>query len=433
MSEKKGQDGCRVKVWKQDPSVSKLGVRTSYIHTPVKPGPRDDKIVVANKPIRYSNGDGTFTKMKGVKTVGKNKKGDLMFSPKKELEKFDAVHTFAVVRQVVTMFERALRRMKISQSLEWQWGKTPITIHPNAGYWDNAFYNRDWKALCFFSFYPGDDANKEMIYTCRSFDIIAHETGHAVLDSLRPGWYDDEAIVQTGALHESFGDLTCIFLMLDQMDICEAIIAESKGNLHKKFFFTIIGEQFGKGLGYKLGLRNADNNLNLTKAGNEVHSLSRVFTGAVYDIMAGMFYSLREPDLHSQAETLFRVGKHICSLVIMAVLKSPYNNASFKDVAENMIKYEQDDPWKEKIREEFSKRQVLGPNALKMNKHNKVKGFVKNCCVTMRHSKVPDNIDTVPKRKRKSSTSRGDSPKRKKKDNNSNKKKNKSRKPKNPK
>ena len=56
--------------------------------------------------------------------------------------------------------------------------------------------------------------SSERVFTCRSFDIVSHETGHAVLDGLRPNWLLASAPPQTGGLHESFGDLTAIFLAL---------------------------------------------------------------------------------------------------------------------------------------------------------------------------------------------------------------------------
>ena len=67
----------------------------------------------------------------------------------------------------------------------------------------------------------------DIIYTGRSFDIMSHEAGHAILDSLKPHYITSKN-PQCGALHESFGDLTAIFALLESLDMCEAIIAYSK-------------------------------------------------------------------------------------------------------------------------------------------------------------------------------------------------------------
>ena len=67
------------------------------------------------------------------------------------------------------------------------------------------------------------------------------------------------------------------------------------------------------------GLRNADNNLKLSQVSNEVHAISQVFTGAVYDILADIFEDYRKLDEYDPAETLFRIGKHVTALVIIAL------------------------------------------------------------------------------------------------------------------
>ena len=202
--------GHKVKIWKQDPSVEEIGIRTSYIHTPIKPGPKDDDIVI-----------------QGMPKVLPNKDGDFLFDPLKQPKEFDAVHTFSVIRQVLTGIQRAYNRMGIKEPFEWQWGKkVAINVHPHAGVTANAYYSRAEKALKFFYFNATQGENKgKKVYTNRSFDIVSHEAGHAVLDGIKPGllssWHP-----QSGGLHESFGDLLSIFTMLSQLDQCESIIAE---------------------------------------------------------------------------------------------------------------------------------------------------------------------------------------------------------------
>src|SRR5262249_52484659 len=141
----------------------------------------------------------------------------------------------------------------------------------------------------FFFDKPGAPSPPPRIFTCRSLDIVSHETGHAVLDGLKPNWIMASSTPQTGALHESFGDLTAIFLALSQFDQVEAIIAQTKARLHDKTFLSDLAEEFGLALGRTNGLRNADNNLKLSQVTNEVHDLSQVFTGGIYDVLADFF------------------------------------------------------------------------------------------------------------------------------------------------
>src|SRR5215510_10671377 len=278
--------GARVLMWKQDPTVGEIGIRKSYLPGHVFSGPKDARISI-----------------EGLTPVAPNVFGDLIEGA--GTEAFDSVHTFTVVRQVLTMYQRAL-----GTAVPWQWNSAtntdPLKVFPHAGVTMNAFYSRNDKALKFFFFNkPGDPPGPPFkIFTCRSFDIVAHETGHAVLDAMKPNWLGFGNPPQTGGLHESFGDLTAIFLALSQLDQVEAIIAQTKGNLHDKTFISDLAEQFGLALGRPNGLRNADNDLRLSQVGTEVHAISQVFTGAIYDIIADIFAFERRTAVKDDAVVL---------------------------------------------------------------------------------------------------------------------------------
>lgn len=375
--------GSRIRIWKQDPTVAAIGLRPTYIHTDVRDGPRDDDIAIEGMPFARADG-----------------RGDFIFDPQENPKEFDACHTFAVVRQVLTIYRRALRRNQVMDNLGWQWGDGgPIEVFPRAGEDRNAFYQRSSRSLRFFYFHPGDDPNRPLVYTCRSFDIVSHEVGHAILDALRPGYWNSWHH-QTGALHESFGDLTTIFTMLAQMDQCEAIIAESKADLHAKTFFPAVAEQFGQALyGRAGGLRNADNDLKLSEVSNEVHDLSQVFTGAIYDILADIFDDYQKPDEYDQAETLFRVGKHMTALVIWSLVTGPETNATFRDIAERMIDLEPVAAWKEFIHQRFEEREVLGPSvALAKVEPQDVEW--RRCCGTLQHHEHVEGVADAVKKAR---------------------------------
>jgi len=142
---------------------------------------------------------------------------------------FDLVHCYTVARLVLDMF---LRDLKLPD-WRWQWDKdtppnvarTPLRIVAHAGEKANATYHRGKRALKFYYLTVGGTT----AYLCRSFDIVAHETGHAILDALKPKLYAQKA-GQSGALHEAFADLTAVFAVLDQLDMCEDVVAETKGN-----------------------------------------------------------------------------------------------------------------------------------------------------------------------------------------------------------
>ncbi|MCP5048955.1 MAG: hypothetical protein GY940_17425 [bacterium] len=370
--------GSKVKIWKQDPTVD-IGIRSCFIHTEVGDGPKDSEIEIKGMPVVLANSE-----------------RDFLFNPAENQLEFDAVHTFAIVRQVLTIFKRALLRNGITSDFSWQWGSgQPIQVYPRAGLDANAYYARGERSLRFFYFHPQNNERLNLVYTCRSFDIVAHECGHAILDALKPGFWSSHH-PETGGIHESFGDQTAIFTMLAQMDQCEAIIAESKANLHNKSFFPAIAEQFGEALyGRTTGLRNADNDLKMSDVSNQVHDISQVLTGAVYDILADIFDDYKKPDSYDHAETLFRVGKHMTSLVILSILQGPGENATYKDIAEKMIEIEPVEKWKEFIKEEFTKREILG-RRVGMAKPGKPRWD--KCCGTLRHSHHTRDVEETDKK-----------------------------------
>jgi hypothetical protein len=335
--------GPRVLIWKQDPTVGEIGIRKTFLPRPVSSGPRDARINVT---------------IGGMTPVVANALGDFIQTPL--TAEFDAVHTFAVVRQTLTMYQRALAVGTTMATVPWRWNSStnsdPIQVHPRHSQMQNAFYSPGQRLLAFGHFLQGTT----QIFTCRSLDIVAHEAGHAVLDGLKPAWIS-ASNPQTGGLHESFGDLTAIFLALSQFDQVEAVIAQTKGNLHDKTFLSDLAEQFGLALGRPNGLRNADNDLKLSQVSNEVHAISQVFTGAIYDILADV-YAIERTPVRDDAIVLYDAAKYVLSLVLRAIVASPNAGATYADVANQMLTIAKNDgkpiQYRNAIFDRFTVREV---------------------------------------------------------------------------
>jgi hypothetical protein len=348
-------------VYKQDPSVTELGARLAFIPTVVLNGPADARVRI---------------ELPGVTPVARNVSGDFVFDT--GTPEFDCAHTFAVVRQAMAMFERHNGGEPIPFAWNAGGNTDPISVFPHAATGANAFYSRTAQALKFLFFTPegapsssphsppfnGAPLDAPVVHTCRSFDIVAHETGHALLDGLKPGWLSAGNPPQTGGLHESFGDLTAIFLALSQPDQADALVALTKGNLHDRSFLADLAEEFGKALGMPAGLRNADNDLKLSEVGNEVHAISQVFTGAVYDVLADVFTFEMTRQLRTKdpALVLIEVASALCGLVFEAIVASPARGARYVDVANEMLRISADrgEPaiYRTFIRNRFAVREI---------------------------------------------------------------------------
>jgi hypothetical protein len=338
--------GSRFLIWKQDPSVPDPGIRKVYIPGLALNGPRDARL---------------DTTLPGTTPVTRNANSDFIFQP--GTPEFDCAHTFAVVRMTLTMYQRA----NGGSSIPWAWNTAGNTngleIFPRAGVTPNAFYSRGQQAVKFFFFTPSGAS--QPVFTCRSLDIVSHEAGHAILDGLKPGWLGMGNPPQTGGLHESFGDLTAIFLALSQLDQVEAFIAITKANLHAKNFLAVLAEQFGSALGRPMGLRNADNNLKLSEVSNEVHAISQVFTGGIYDVLADIFafQKWQQRATKDPAQVLLEVSQQVRNLVFKAILQAPTVGATYADVVNQMltISANQGDPaiYRTFIRNRFTFREVV--------------------------------------------------------------------------
>ncbi|MFE3203873.1 hypothetical protein [Embleya sp. NPDC059237] len=338
--------GHRFRIFKQDPTVADPAVRSVFIPTVVLNGPTDARV---------------STELPGVTPVARNTTGDFEFDP--GTAEFDCAHAFAVVHETVSMYERHNDGAPIP--FAWNVGGNidRLTVFPRAGSGANAFYSRAAKALKFLFFTP--QGGTSPVFTCRSLDIVAHETGHSILDGLKPGWLSSGNTPQTGGLHESFGDLTAIFLALSQPDQAEALVALAKADLHARQFLSALAEQFGQALGLPFGLRNADNDLKLSEVGNEVHAISQVFTGGIYDTLADIyaFERIRQARTKDPTIVLIEVADHLCKLLFDAIVAAPATDATYADVVNQMLRLsaERNDPANHRtfLRNRFALREVV--------------------------------------------------------------------------
>ena len=105
-------------------------------------GPRDARIMYGDP---------------GIAPVSPNAFGDFVTTP--DTPQFDAVHTFAVVRQTLTMYQRALAGGGGETPLPWQWNSSidtaPLQVFPHGlPNTMNAFYSRSQCCLKFGDFIP---------------------------------------------------------------------------------------------------------------------------------------------------------------------------------------------------------------------------------------------------------------------------------------
>lgn len=330
--------GSRMFIYKQDPTVEEPGMRPTFIPSKVLKGPQDELVRIADVPEIAPDENGDF--------LIEIKKGKQPATEKDRLH-FDAVHAFAVCRQVLTMYQRAFNRLEILKEedknadglfdFKNKWGK-PLDLYIRAleGQF-SAVYTPGLQKIYFG--YEDDS------FTCRSFDIIAHETGHAVFSAIRHG-RKTRYNIDTLALEEAFCDLTAVFTLLSQMDMCESVIALSKGNLlpsKENLFISGIAEEYGIKKFQRFALRDISERCFykevLKDTNHDRYDLSLVFSSAVYCFLVEVFEDHICLDRYDPAETLFWLGRMVTEITIGAFYRSAENPSySFKSIALEMVK-----------------------------------------------------------------------------------------------
>ena len=309
------------------------GEEMTVLLSNIQDGPKSNNLILASYP----------------NNIKKNAEHDFLVNKTSQL--FGSLNAFGTASTVFEMVEKDMNYFKDEIKLfdfqpevwkNWQEAhKNPIEIFilpdnlkPKAQY----IRQGTQKQLHFHSFKSKCD--HEMVHTCLFFDVIAHETGHAILDILRPGYYSSTNR-QTKALHESFGDLTVMFTILSIPILRYEFFNATKGDLNKKSFFPAIAESFAEAIGciYE-GLRDSTNKIRLDQIKPlNYHSMSQTFTGAIYDLLDFMYRDRRmaSSSQYSDDEILNFVGRTLRKVVFQAFIQHRFHNPSLLDMANEVI------------------------------------------------------------------------------------------------
>jgi len=134
-------------------------------------------------------------------------------------------------------------------------------VLPHAFNGSNAFYDPKTLSLNFGYFTadldsPGANIPGQVVFTCLSHDIVAHETTHAFVDRLRPyfKWATNRDVY---AFHEAIADLVAIFQHFTFPDILQRAIREGRTDLRREDPLIELARQFGHATGGGQALRTA--------------------------------------------------------------------------------------------------------------------------------------------------------------------------------
>ncbi len=189
-------------------------------------------------------------------------------------EEIDAVHAFAVARLTIDLWEKA-----VGKKIVWPWNrffnfeKLELRLYSKS---KGARYSRDsqWISLGFWG--PGER------FVCKSFDVVAHETTHAIIESIIPDLERTNS-TEGRAVVESLCDTVPILMQMRIKEFFDAATGGTKKNLRVRNNISEFGEGYGSG--NVDGVRSALH----PKQGDDHYSLGSRMTGTIYMHLIGIW------------------------------------------------------------------------------------------------------------------------------------------------
>jgi hypothetical protein len=218
----------------------------------------------------------------------------LGLEPAESDPQFHQQMVYAVATRTLEQFDRALGRFTYFT------GRRRLRLVPHAFRGTNAFYHPKLRAVLFGYFRaskdaPGENLPGQVIFTCLSHDIVAHEMTHAVVDRLRP-YFNVATNPHVRAFHEGFSDIVAVFQRLTFRDLVQRELQNAGADIRKSPLLFEIAAQFGQGLGSGKALRTALDNKTKIQDVREEHALGAVLVAAILEAFLASFDS-RSADL----------------------------------------------------------------------------------------------------------------------------------------
>ena len=233
---------------------------------------------------------------------------------------------------------------KLVPEISWQVGEVlPVDLYHGDDL--NAYYDR--VGLRFFQ----GNVGSRTFYSAESPDVVCHEHGHAVLDSIKPQLWD-AASIEVAAFHEAFGDMSSLLCQLQIPSMRHAVLLETGNTVYRSSRLSRLAEQLGWAIRQSSPtavdpdcLRNAVNSFfyqdpdtlpSYTPANSlssEPHSFARVFTSAFFEGLANMFKSREVQD----EENLLQVSLDMGKILVNAIQAASVVPTFFSQVAANMM------------------------------------------------------------------------------------------------
>ena len=191
---------------------------------------------------------------------------------------------YAVSSSVIERFERFMGRR-----FRWR-ADHALRLVPHAFLGRNAYFDPERRAVL-FGYYPADARDPganlpgQLMFTCLSVDVVAHEVTHAIVDRVRK-YFREPTNPDVYAWHEAFADLVALFHHFLFRDVVAEAVAGSRGDIGKGSAILDLAREFGVSTGRGAALRAAISSEPTPaafEAATEPHERGACFVAGVFD------------------------------------------------------------------------------------------------------------------------------------------------------
>jgi hypothetical protein len=271
-----------LKIYAQDPMAGKTAGNRMSIDLPnedLLPGPVSKRLEV----IDYDGARNCFYPPVNLDAPAILMQGGL--EPAESDPRFHQQMVYAVAMRTLENFDRALGRFVTFNTRR----HPRLRIFPHAFHGSNAYYESSLNAILFGYFRsdrqsPGQTLPGQIVFTCLSHDIIAHEMAHAIVDRLRRHFLEptNEDVL---AFHEGFADIVALFQHFTFPELLRSAIQKTSATLDQPGPLVSLAQQFGHATGTGRELRSAlgKADAHLYRTLTEPHERGSILVAAVFD------------------------------------------------------------------------------------------------------------------------------------------------------
>lgn len=273
---------------------------------------------------------------------------------------------------MTTIFDAATAAKEAAE--EWAgrniaWGDNGfLGINSHAFIAFNAFFSPTANMLFFgvVPYRPAGQTQVRMFEMGTSWEVAAHETGHALHGALKPNRDWSNPGYRTWS--ESFSDQLEMWASLRDPRRIRYLLATTGGNFNQRNALTILAEALGDLIDEPgVGMRDAFHDKKVSETSSEVHDRSEVLTGAAYKLFVMIYEGLKNDNRLGDVAALEQAADIMGTFLMHCVDYTPETEVSFEDATKAYLKVDKElfgGRYHAFLVNEFTKRELLSADSI---------------------------------------------------------------------